>query len=103
MSSNTKNPAAAIKESDVRRYFYARATANCCRAEKFNSPSNRDVPDELVTAPWGIMALVELKRPGGKLRPGQVRDHAARAKLGVNVYVIDSYASVDSFFRMIAQ
>jgi hypothetical protein len=92
-----------IRESDIRKYFYKRADMNGCRAEKFTSPSSRDVPDELLTTPWSNMYLVELKSPTGKLRPGQIRDHAARAKLGVQVYVISTYAGVDSFFRMIGQ
>jgi hypothetical protein len=86
-----------IKESDVRKYFYFRLPQGW-KAEKFVSPSNRDVPDELVTAPLGQMFLVELKRPGGKLRPGQLRDHAERARLGVRVAVLSSYEAVDLWY-----
>jgi hypothetical protein len=92
-----------IKESDVRKYFYEQAEKNLCKAEKFTSPSSRDVPDELVTTRWGQMYLVELKRPGGELRPGQVRDHAVRAEYGVRVYVVDSYGGADAFFSTIAR
>jgi hypothetical protein len=86
-----------ITEADIRKYFYNQLPKGW-RAEKFTSPSSRDVPDELVTMPLGRMELVELKRPGGKLRPGQVRDHAARAKLGVYVTVLSTYDEVYYWF-----
>jgi hypothetical protein len=85
-------------EADIRTYFYANLPDGW-RAEKFTSPSSRDVPDELVTIPLGRMELVELKRPGGTLRRGQVRDHAARAKLGVFVTVLSTYDQVHFWFE----
>jgi len=88
---------ATVKESDIRKYFYDNLPAGW-RAEKFVSPSSRDVPDELVTIPYHGMRLVELKRPGGALRDGQVRDHAARAKLGEWVAVLSTYEEVDRWF-----
>ncbi len=91
-----------MNESDVRKYFLKLAAKNGCRVDKFTSPSNRDVPDELLTTPWGEMHLVELKRPGGKLRPGQVRDHAARRQLGVYVRVLADTVQIDQFFRCIS-
>lgn len=38
---------------------------------KFVSPRNSGVPDRLVFVPGGKLLLVELKRPGKKLRPLQ--------------------------------
>jgi hypothetical protein len=86
-----------ITEADIRKHFYS-VLPKGWRAEKFTSPSSRDVPDELVTIPFSHMELVELKRPGGKLRPGQVRDHTARAKLGVYVSVLSTYREVNYWF-----
>ena len=56
---------------------------------KFISPGLAGVPDRIVLLPGGHMAFVELKAPGGKLRPLQaVRSEQLRA-LGFRVYVID--------------
>lgn len=66
------------------------------KCEKFTTPGTRDVPDRLVTWPWGEMDLVETKAPGKKPRAGQIRDHKARAKLGVPVFLIDN---VEDVFR----
>ena len=47
------------------------------------------MPDRLVLLPNGILAFVELKAPGKKLRPLQVRRKAQLEGLGFSVYCID--------------
>ena len=42
-------------------------------ALKFISPGLDGVPDRLVLLPGGRMAFIELKAPGKKMRPLQVR------------------------------
>jgi hypothetical protein len=67
--------------------------------EKFTSPGTRDVPDRLVTWPWGEMDLVETKAPGQKPRAGQTRDHRERAKLGIPVYLLSTPDEVWAYLR----
>lgn len=67
--------------------------------EKFVSPGRRNVPDRLVTLPRGEMYLVECKRPGESPRPGQVRDHQRRARLGVTVHVVSTPEEVDALLE----
>ena len=88
-------------ESTVERYFVQRVRDCGGLAEKFTSPGRRHVPDRLVTLPNVPLHLVELKRPGEKPRPGQVRDHARRAALGHRVYVIDSLGAVNKYISNI--
>lgn len=56
---------------------------------KFISPGFDGVPDRLVLLPKGRMAFVELKAPGKKLRPLQVRRKRQLEQLGFLVYTID--------------
>ena len=58
-------------------------------APKFTSPGYDGMPDRLVLLPNGILAFVELKAPGKKLRPLQVRRKAQLEGLGFSVYCID--------------
>lgn len=59
-------------------------------AVKFVSPGLSGVPDRLLLIPGGRVAFAELKAPGGRLRPLQVRRKAQLEAMGFPVYVIDS-------------
>jgi hypothetical protein len=83
-----------MKEAHIRKLLRAGILKMGGLCQKFTSPATRDVPDELVTWPWGEMDLVETKKPGEKARPGQLRDHRERAALGVPVYLLDTPAAV---------
>lgn len=87
----------AVRESDVESYLKQQVEAHGGMYEKFKSPQKRHVPDDLCTWPGGFMDLVECKRPKKKPIPGQVRDHKRRAKLGVWVWVTDTFERVDRY------
>ncbi|MEG2344203.1 MAG: VRR-NUC domain-containing protein [Acidaminococcaceae bacterium] len=57
---------------------------------KFTSPGFDGVPDRLVLLPGKKIAFIELKAPGKKLRPLQVRRKTQLEKLGFSVYCIDN-------------
>ena len=59
-------------------------------AVKFVSPGLAGVPDRLVLLPGQKVAFVEVKAPGQKLRPQQVRRKAQLEALGFQVYCLDS-------------
>ena len=59
-------------------------------ALKFISPGLAGVPDRIVLLPKGKIAFVELKAPGKKPRPLQIRRMKQLKDLGFKVYVIDS-------------
>ncbi len=58
-------------------------------ALKFTSPGFDGVPDRIVLLPMARMAFVELKAPGKKMRPLQVRRKRQLKALGFLVYCID--------------
>jgi hypothetical protein len=68
-------------------------------ALKFVSPSMAGVPDRIVLLPNARIAFVELKAPGKKMRPLQIKRKKQLEALGFEVYCIDSFKSVDDFIR----
>lgn len=59
-------------------------------APKWVSPGWDGVPDRIVAFGGGVLAFVELKSPGKKLRPLQERRKKQLEALGFKVYCIDS-------------
>jgi hypothetical protein len=58
-------------------------------ALKFISPGCAGVPDRLVLLPGGKAGFVELKAPGKKPRPLQIRRISQIRRLGFQVFVVD--------------
>lgn len=61
---------------------------------KFVSPGFDGVPDRLVLLPQGKFAFVEIKAPGKKLRPLQVKRKRQLERLGFLVYCIDDIEQI---------
>lgn len=59
-------------------------------APKFVSPGFDGVPDRIVLLPDRKIAFVELKAPGKKTRPLQIRRIKQLKKLGFSCYVVDN-------------
>ena len=61
---------------------------------KFVSPGWDGVPDRIVLLPGGKLGFVELKAPGQKLRPLQLRRREQLECLGFRVFVIDGVEQI---------
>lgn len=72
-------------------------------ALKFVSPGTAGVPDRIVLLPRGKLCFVELKAPGRKLRPLQLKRKKQLEQLGFKVYVIDSYKKIEQFIREVSR
>lgn len=66
---------------------------------KFISPSMAGVPDRIILLPKGKIYFAELKAPGEKLRPLQIKRKEQIEKLGFKVYVIDTFEKVDELLK----
>ena len=66
---------------------------------KFVSPGWEGAPDRLILFPEGRIFFVEVKRPGEKPRPLQLKRHEELRKLGFSVYVIDGKEQVRDLIR----
>lgn len=58
-------------------------------ALKFISPGMSGVPDRLIMIKGGKLAFIELKAPGKKMRPLQIKRKEQLEALGFKVYCID--------------
>lgn len=68
-------------------------------AMKWTSPSMSGVPDRLCLLPGGRVVFVELKAPGQRPTPLQLRMHQMLSALGADVRVLDSIDAVDAWIR----
>lgn len=59
-------------------------------------------PDRIILLGGGTVLFVELKRPGEKPRPEQLREHERLRALGFSVYVIDTKQGVLGFIEEVA-
>lgn len=83
-----------MKEKKIEQKFTETVKKMGGFAPKFVSPGLDGVPDRLVLLPSGRMAFVELKAPGKKLRPLQIRRKKQLESLGFSVYCIDSIEQI---------
>ena len=64
-------------------------------ALKFVSPGFDGVPDRLVLFPGGCVGFVDLKSPGKKMRPLQIRRKKQLESLGFKVFCIDGTDQIE--------
>ena len=84
-------------ERDIERALVNRVKSLDGLCDKFSSPGSRSVPDRIVTLPGNVVVFVELKAPGKRPTPLQLRDHQRRRALGCDVRVIDNLEQVRVF------
>lgn len=87
-------------ESQIERRLRVGVAKLGGKAYKFSSPANNGVPDRIVLI-QGKCYFVELKKPGGKLEPLQKAVKRDFARLGFEVYKLDTIADVDSFLEKV--
>ena len=64
-------------------------------APKFVSPGLDGVPDRIILLPMARIAFAEIKAPGEKMRPLQVRRKRQLEQLGFSVYCVDSIEEIE--------
>lgn len=89
-----------LSERHVEQALVDRVSAAGGLAIKFVSPAMSGMPDRIVVMPGGRIAFVELKRPGERPRPLQVRMHQMLIERGADVRVVDDLAAVE---QLVAQ
>jgi hypothetical protein len=84
-----------LLERDLEAYFSKQCKKAGHLTLKLNVHFARGWPDRIVALENGEVLWVELKRPGGKLSPLQLKVHNQLDKLGHFVHVINSKEGID--------
>lgn len=87
-----------VIEKDVEDYLCAGVLSAGGEVRKTEWVGRRHCPDRRVMHPTRC-AFVEVKRPGGKLRPGQQREIDRMRRLGEDVAVLTTFDEVDAFLE----
>lgn len=105
-----------MRERDIERHLVRRAKERGGEVRKVQWIGRRGAPDRLVMLPsrytWTVSPLgehkhfqqpltvwVELKAPGKKAEPHQLREHDRMRRMGQRVEVIDSLERVEELLR----
>ena len=83
-----------MREKQIEQALVKAVRAHGGIAPKFVSPGYDGVPDRLILFPGGRLAFCELKAPGKKMRPLQIRRKAQLERLGFPVYIIDEVSQI---------
>lgn len=92
-----------MREKEIEIYLRDQVRKAGGKAYKFESPGNDGVPDRLVLFPGNKIFFIELKAPGKKPRPLQVKQMNVIASFGCDVRVIDSKEGVDDFITEVTK
>lgn len=84
-----------MRECDIEQYLKTQVQNSGGEVRKVQFIGRRGAPDRLAMLP-GKTYWVELKAPGQKAKPHQVREHTRMRNMGQQVYVIDSIEGVDA-------
>lgn len=93
-----------LRESDIEKYLVKRVKELGGECRKIQWIGRSGAPDRLVMLPpkdpfapyaQDVTIWIELKAPGKKAEPHQMREHGRMRKMGQRVEVIDSLAGVD--------
>ena len=88
-----------MRERDIERKLVERVKKEGGMCLKLTSPGNSGVPDRLCLLPGGGIAFIELKAPGKKPRPLQVRQIQKIRELGFRVEVVDSEEGIQGLME----
>lgn len=81
-------------ERDIEQYLVERVKALGGEVRKVKWIGRNGAPDRLAMLP-GKTLWVELKAPGEKAKPHQVREHERMRRMGQRIEVVDSFERVD--------
>ena len=84
----------SLREREIERKLVEAVRKSGGLALKFVSPGWSGAPDRIVLLPGGKAGFVEVKTPGKKPRPLQVRRKKQLEQMGFKVFVLDSTGQI---------
>ena len=92
-----------MREKTIERELI-RAVRSCDGiCPKLVSPGTDGMPDRMILMPGGKIGLVEVKAPGRKPRPLQVKRHRQLRELGFKVFVLDDTRQIPEIIREVME
>lgn len=88
-----------VKESDIEKRLCEKVKSHGGKILKLACTGIAGIPDRLIVGSYGMTAFVEVKAPGKKPRKLQDKRIDELKRLGQNVFIVDSYDSVDKVIR----
>ncbi len=83
-----------MRENVIEQYLVERVKALGGEVRKVHWIGRNGAPDRIAMLPDRTV-WVELKAPGEKCRPHQIREHERMRRMGQRVEVVDSFEGVD--------
>lgn len=83
-----------MRENTIEQYLVEQVKAKDGEVRKVRWIGRNGAPDRIVMLPDRTV-WVELKAPGEKCRPHQIREHERMRRMGQRVEVVDSFEGVD--------
>lgn len=100
-SKARKEKPGKVGEKVLEKRLVKRVNDNGGLCLKFTSPSYTGVPDRICLFWKGIIKFVEVKTTGNKPTMRQLFIHKLLRRLGFEVWVVDSYESLEKFIESI--
>lgn len=91
-----------MKESEIERHLCEQVHQWGGEVRKLKWINRRGAPDRIVMM-QGKTIFVELKAPGEKPKPHQIREHKRLHAMGQKVFVIDTKEQVNDLMKEIMQ
>lgn len=92
-----------MREKTIERELI-RAVRSCDGiCPKLVSPGTDGMPDRMILMPGGKIGFVEVKAPGRKPRPLQVKRHRQLRGLGFKVFVLDDTRQIPEIIREVME
>ncbi len=88
-----------MREKQIEQRLVKAVKAQNGMCPKLVSPGTDGMPDRMVLLPDGKLSFVEVKAPGEKPRPLQIRRHEQLRKLGFRVAVLDDPEQIPSILE----
>lgn len=88
-----------MRESVIETHLVKRVKELGGEIRKVRFLDRRGAPDRFVILPTQMAVWVELKAPGQKAKPNQLREHQRLRAMGQSVVVIDSIEGVEALLQ----
>lgn len=92
-----------MRESQIEKHLVERVKALGGEVRKVRWIGRNGAPDRFVMLPSQPGLWIELKAPGQRCRPHQIREHVRMQNMGQRVEVVDSIEGVDAVLNEGAQ